>query len=102
MKKNPSPQKTNHLDKRAEVLVEIGASDPDDLLTEAELAAWFGVSKSWVVGARSRGTGPPYKALDDLHVIRYQRGDARTWLKSRTRTRARKYKARRNRSGAET
>jgi hypothetical protein len=93
-KTSPSkkPRGNLHLDKRADAIFDIGEGDADDLLTETQMAQWFGVDEKWMKSARQRAVGPPFTCLDGLHTIRYRRGDARTWLKKRSRIHARKYK----------
>jgi hypothetical protein len=77
-----SPKKF-HLDKRIGALLAVDAAeDDDDLLTTNEMANWLQVSPQWLAIGRHRGYGPPFKRYGAL--IRYQRGDARRWLKART------------------
>jgi predicted DNA-binding transcriptional regulator AlpA len=74
----------HHLDRRAAAIVDADANaDDDELLTTAELANWLGVSPQWVEIGRTKHYGPPFKKLSS-HMVRYRRGDARAWLRSRT------------------
>ncbi len=71
-----------HLDKRADVLIELAHGNPDDLLTTKELAAWFGVSVQWVELGRMRGYGPPPTYLSQ-RCVRYHRQVVLDWLDER-------------------
>jgi hypothetical protein len=53
------PERTHHLDKRADEVADKGAGDPEDLLNTTEIAEWLGVSTQWVEIGRHRGYGPP-------------------------------------------
>ena len=75
----------HRLDKRAHLIVAAEGGNDDDLLTTAEVAAWFGVSHQWLEIGRHRGYGPPFERLS-YQVIRYRRGTARAWLADRTHT----------------
>lgn len=73
-----------HLDKRAGMLA-AGLSAKgadDDLLTTRELAAWLGVTPTWVEIGRSKGYGPPFLRLA-RQLVRYKRVAVLAWLKER-------------------
>jgi hypothetical protein len=72
-----------HLDRRAdEIAAQGGDGSGDDLLTTKQLAAWFGVTESWVKRAKARGVGvtPIYVTP---HCVRYKRSDALKFLADR-------------------
>jgi predicted DNA-binding transcriptional regulator AlpA len=48
-----------------------------DVLTEAEVASWLGISRDALRGRRRRGTGPPYIRFG--RTIRYPREDLERW-----------------------
>ncbi len=76
----------HHLDKRADALLaaDVAQGDNDDLLTTAEVAEWLDVSQNWLEVGRSRGWGPPFIKIH-ARCVRYRRGDAKNWLRQRTR-----------------
>jgi hypothetical protein len=77
--------KNRNLDKYAEAIIEDGKRDggkPHDLLTEAEMCAWFRRSPQWFQIARSKGYGPKYCKLG--RAVRYLRADAIAYLQERT------------------
>jgi predicted DNA-binding transcriptional regulator AlpA len=75
-----APPRRFHFDKRIPSIVD-APGGKDDLLTAAELAAWFGMSVEWVDIGRSEGYGPPFVKLGRL--VRYHRGKVREWLLAR-------------------
>jgi hypothetical protein len=75
--------KNHHLDRRADKIAAADVGADDELLTTREIADWFGVSIQWLEIGRSKNYGPPFKRLAP-HTVRYQRGDARKWLRERT------------------
>jgi hypothetical protein len=81
--KQQAPPRSHHLDKRASVIADSGAGDPDDLLTSRDVAHWLGVTEQWVETGRVKNYGPPFTRLSPK-VIRYRRGDIVKWLRSRT------------------
>src|SRR5262249_54867520 len=73
-----------HLERPGEAIIATaGDSNDDEMLTEAQMAAWFGCSQQWLKLGRTRGYGPPYELLSP-RMVRYQRGKARQWLNGRT------------------
>jgi predicted DNA-binding transcriptional regulator AlpA len=78
--------KSLHLDCRAATLAEQGEGAPDDLLSQRQLAQWFGICTSWLENARSKGFGPPFIRLSGSRV-RYRRESVIEWLKTREQTR---------------
>jgi hypothetical protein len=72
-----------HIDKRNSSIAESAPGNDDDMLTTAELAAWWHVSEQWVEGLRSNGGGPEFEKLGP-RCIRYVRGKAKKWLNGRT------------------
>jgi len=70
----PANPKTFHIDRRADAILSAPAShgDPNDLLTPAQVAQWFGVSPQWLATRRSKGDGPEYERLSPK-VVRYRR-----------------------------
>jgi predicted DNA-binding transcriptional regulator AlpA len=73
----------HHLDKRApDLCAAAPGSNPDDLLSTKQVAAWLGVSEQWVEIGRYRGYGPRYIRLAPRRV-RYRREDVLTFLNSR-------------------
>ena len=56
---------------------------PEELLTTKEVAAWLGVTVSYLEDGRTHGYGPQFKRFSDK-LIRYRAGDILDWLKSRT------------------
>jgi hypothetical protein len=91
----PANPKTFHLDKRAADLIVQGAGDPDDLMTTAQVAAWWDVSMIWLHISRMRGDGPPFIQIAPRH-IRYKRSHLLAWLEERMRLSTNEY-ARRGR-----
>jgi len=87
-----APPRRFHLDKRIPSIVD-APGDDDDLLTAAELAAWFGMSVEWVDIGRSEGYGPPFVKLGRL--VRYRRSDVKAWLLARTHHATAEYEERR-------
>jgi predicted DNA-binding transcriptional regulator AlpA len=75
-----APPRKFHFVKRIPSIADAPGGD-DDLLSAAELAAWFGMSVEWVDIGRSEGYGPPYVKLGRL--VRYRRGTVREWLLAR-------------------
>jgi hypothetical protein len=73
-----------HLLRRATDLIEKGrqAGADDDLLSEVEMAAWWGMSRAWFQAARIRGIGPPFIRPTPGRV-RYPRGLAIKFLEAR-------------------
>jgi hypothetical protein len=53
-------------------------SPNDELLTDAELAEWFGVNPDAPRWWRSRHSGPPFVRIN--RNVRYRRGDVLAWL----------------------
>jgi predicted DNA-binding transcriptional regulator AlpA len=77
----PHRPRSFHLDKRAPGL--ITAAPPDgSMLTTIQLAAWLGVSCTWLEGARVRGDGPPCERLTP-RLIRYDVDKVKAWLARR-------------------
>ena len=79
--------KYHHLDRRAHrLLEELPTTDDDQLMTTQQVADLLCVSIQWLEIGRSRGNnyGPPFKRLSP-RMVRYRRGDLRTWLESRQR-----------------
>ncbi len=76
--------RTHHLDRRADKLAEEAADgDPDELLTDQQLALLLGVSVQWVQIGRGRGYTPPCVRLSP-RVVRTRRDDLHAWLLTRT------------------
>jgi len=88
LKGRPSPVKGHfYLDKHAPRLIAEGNgadTEPDDLLTTDQVAAWFQVSKQWLEIRRSNGNtdGPPFVKMSDGR-IRYRRSTVIAWLEER-------------------
>jgi predicted DNA-binding transcriptional regulator AlpA len=76
------PEIKHHLDRRVGRILADGTGSDDDLLTCAELANWFGVSRVWVDQGRTHKYGPPYIRITP-RAIRYRRADVLKWLKAR-------------------
>lgn len=74
-----------HLDKRADKLAaDIAAGgDPDELLSDRQLAQLTGYSVQWFQIARCKGFAPPYVRLSPRRV-RTRRSDYVRWLEART------------------
>jgi hypothetical protein len=86
-----TPQKM-HLDKRAEmILIVLGAGADDLLLSTKELAMLMGVSVEWLENGRIAGYGPEYTKIGP-HMIKYQLGKARKFLRQRTYLRTSDYR----------
>jgi predicted DNA-binding transcriptional regulator AlpA len=82
MPKQKSANPVNfHINKRADAILaaSAGNGNDDDLLTPLQTADWLGVSMQWLAIRRSRGDGPPCVRLSPK-VVRYRRGDVRSWL----------------------
>jgi hypothetical protein len=79
----PGASKIHHIDRRAAVIAEF-AGDDDDLLTEREVAEWFGVSVVWLQIGRLRNYGPKFIRLIP-NKIRYRRRACRAYLRGRAR-----------------
>ena len=89
---NKSPQKrrgpkpgTMHIDKRAGRLLDdpiFSEGNDDQLLTTQELAKWLGCSVEFLEIQRGKETGPPFVRVTP-NMVRYRRGGARDWLRSR-------------------
>jgi hypothetical protein len=78
----PKPKVLN-LDKRAHQIIALASvGNPDDLLTDAQLAELLGVNPQWPCQARIKGYSPPFKPLGPRH-IRYRRESVIAWLRSR-------------------
>jgi hypothetical protein len=74
---------TMHIDKRVDQVLAVGGTGADDdLLSTAQVAAWFGVSVQWLEVARMRGYGPEFELMGP-RCIRYRRSTCREWLRSR-------------------
>jgi hypothetical protein len=74
---------TMHIDRRVDQVLALGVGGADDdLLTTAQVAAWFGVSVAWLEIARLKGHGPEFETMGP-RCIRYRRGQCREWLRSR-------------------
>ena len=69
------------LDRRAGKLAAEEGSD-DELLNTTALAEWLGTSTQWIEIARGGDYGPPYIVVTP-HMIRYQRGAVKAWLRER-------------------
>ena len=74
---------SHHLDRRAGLLVEAGAGDPNDMLTTKQVAAWLGLSATTLEIWRTEGRGPPFVRLSP-RMVRYRRSDVQAWLTERT------------------
>jgi predicted DNA-binding transcriptional regulator AlpA len=77
--------KSFHIDRRAgRLAAEIAAGgDPDELLSDSQLAELTGMSVVWFQIARSRGYGPPFVRLSPRRV-RTKRSAYVAWLEART------------------
>jgi excisionase family DNA binding protein len=73
------------------------ASDADDLLTVAEVCAWFKVQASWVYD-EVQADRLPFVRLGRQH-LRFRRGDLRAFLAARTRQPVRRTRAPRDPNG---
>ena len=97
LKGRPSPVKgQHHLDKRADRLIVEGndaGTEPGDLLTTEQVAAWLGMTKQWLEIGRSRGYGPPFRKLGAKRV-KYQRSDVNAWLDERRHRSTSEYRSR--------
>ena len=73
-----------HLDKRAGAIAAAVAAEgvDDDLLTTRELAAWLGVTPTWLEIGRYKDYGPDFVRLAP-QVVRYKRDVVLAWLKAR-------------------
>jgi hypothetical protein len=87
----PASPQNFHLDKRAAGLAAVPGAD-DELLDTPAMAAWLGVSETWLEIGRIRGYGPPFERLSP-RVIRYQRGATRRWLAERSHHCTREYRS---------
>jgi hypothetical protein len=88
--------KTHHIDRRAhQVIAAANGGADDDLLSCAELAEWFGVSKQWLEIGRIKNYGPTFRKLGP-HQIRYRRGDVLKWLDARAFSNTAEYTAKRS------
>jgi predicted DNA-binding transcriptional regulator AlpA len=76
------PKRTHHLDRRASLLIDEGAGDPDQLIDTKQLAAWLQCSEQKLEIDRHKGDGPPYVKISPK-MVRYRRGDVIAWLRSR-------------------
>ena len=81
------PERRHNLDKHADQIADQhSAADDDELLDTLATASWLGVSTQFLefleIG-RVEGYGPPFKRISS-RCVKYMRGDARAWLKSRT------------------
>jgi hypothetical protein len=73
---------SHHLDRHADRVSAHGDyRQPDDLISGPDLAAWLGVSLSWVEQARYGGHGPKFLKLG--HRILYRVQNVRDWLSGR-------------------
>lgn len=73
-----------HLDRRVNQILAVNDGHDDDLLTTAELCAWFAVSEQWAEIGRVKGYGPPFERVGP-RLIRYRRGKVIKWLDQRGR-----------------
>lgn len=75
----------HHLDKRADRIAAdpLSQGKPDDLLRPKVVAAWLGLSTSWLAQARSKGYGPKFTRLTPRMTV-YRRADVLAWLEART------------------
>jgi predicted DNA-binding transcriptional regulator AlpA len=80
---NPPP-KRHHLDRRAFSIAAASEGPADELIDSRELAAWLGMSLTWVEAARMNGDGPRF-IKTGARSIRYRRSDVLQWLEERTR-----------------
>jgi hypothetical protein len=71
-----------HLERRAQQIAALSEGPEDQLLTDQQLAAWFGVSPQWPAQARIGGYGPPFVRSGPKR-IRYRRDMVNAWLLSR-------------------
>lgn len=80
----PKKPKRHHFDRFAAELAEhIAKGDPDELLKTPQVARLIHMSVQWLEIGRSVGYGPPFVRLN-RRVIRYRRGDAAAWMRSRS------------------
>lgn len=81
-----------HIDKRADRLAaEIAAGgDPDELLSDSQLAELSGMSIQWFQIGRVKGYAPPFIRLSPRRV-RTRRADYVRWLEQRTHLRTSEY-----------
>ena len=82
------------LDKRAPDLIEKGEAQEQDHFDTNSLAAWLGVSISFVEKGRSQGYGPKYERLGP-RCIRYYKVDVLEWLRERSHQSTSDYRKRR-------
>ena len=82
--------KRHHIDRRADALADAGKGNPDELLTQCQLADWLNTTEAWVIIGRAKNYGPPY-VQPFPEVIRYRRGDIIKWLRARARLAANEY-----------
>jgi hypothetical protein len=68
------------IDKRIDAILALD-NGLEEMLSTKQLASWLGISAGWLSVRRADGTGPPFEK--DGYNIRYPRGKARVWLKSR-------------------
>lgn len=93
----PPDLKRYHLDKRAALLLTLAeGSEPDQMLTTLEAAAFLGCSVQFLEIGRVSGYGPPCTRITP-RMVRYQRRSLLAWLKQRRDLYARGYAPRRNR-----
>jgi hypothetical protein len=75
----------SHLERRAHQIAALSEGPADQLLTDQQLAAWFGVGPQWPAQARIGGYGPPFIRSGPKR-IRYRRDQVNAWLLSRQAT----------------
>lgn len=75
--------KKHHLDRRADAIASINDGAPNDLLSTAEVADWFGCSVQWLEIGRGKDYGPRFVRIT-ARTIRYRRADVVAWLKARS------------------
>lgn len=87
----PPDLKRYHLDKRAALLLTIAeGSDPDQMLTTPEAAAFLGCSVQFLEIGRISGYGPPCTHVAP-RMVRYKRRSLLAWLRQRRDLYARGY-----------
>lgn len=80
-----------HLDKRADLLLTAAAgSEPDQMLTTPETAAFLGCSIQFLAIGRISGYGPPCVHITP-RMVRYKKAALIKWLEQRRKLYARGY-----------
>jgi hypothetical protein len=70
------------LERYAASIIAAGNGDDDDMMTSSAVAEWLQVSKQWLEIGRCKGHGPKFIRLSS-QVVRYRRGDVKSWLADR-------------------